>query len=345
MPVTADAIPFNSTNLGYGSSVVDLVSQQNGHLWSAQYYVYTTFPIQTMSKLGANVFTTYVQCPNGLFQYARYETATGASWMMQQNVRSYHGSPLYKYDQLCTSGYYGSRHSDVVFYWQAYNGNAGTATKGYYPGVTPQPSFTDVSLSHWAYTFIEPVYQMRIMDLWAIYHNCGLLVFCPDLPVQRSEMAYFLERGIRGIPGSSENIPKGSGSVFYDVPQSYENIWTPVGWPTTNVVGFIEKLSSDGITGGCLINPLRYCPDATVTRAQMAVFMLRAEHGSSYTPPAVGSTSFSDVPANYWAAAWIQQLYNEGITGGCATSPLRYCPEQPITRAEMAVFLMRTFAP
>ena len=32
LPVTADAIPFNSTNLGYGSSVVDLVSQQNGHL-------------------------------------------------------------------------------------------------------------------------------------------------------------------------------------------------------------------------------------------------------------------------------------------------------------------------
>jgi hypothetical protein len=75
----------------------------------------------------------------------------------------------------------------------------------------------------------------------------------------------------------------------------------------------------------------------------MAVFLLRSEHGTSYSPPAVGSsTGFTDVPTTYWAAAWIKQLVVEGITSGCG--PDTYCPEQPVTRAQMAVFLVRTFS-
>jgi len=58
----------------------------------------------------------------------------------------------------------------------------------------------------------------------------------------------------------------------------------------------IERLYDSSITGGCAINPLRYCPNNNVTRAQMAVFLLKGKHGSSYTPPPVGtSTGFSDV--------------------------------------------------
>jgi hypothetical protein len=38
-----------------------------------------------------------------------------------------------------------------------------------------------------------------------------------------------------------------------------------------------------------------------------------------------------------------QQLYAEGITSGCSSSPLKYCPESPVTRAQMAVFLVKTF--
>ena len=86
--------------------------------------------------------------------------------------------------------------------------------------------------------------------------------------------------------------------------------------------------------------PLNYCPDSTVTRAQMAVFLLKGIHGSSYTPPAVGaSTGFSDVATNYWAAAWIKQLAAEGITGGCGSG--NYCPDATVTRAQMAIFLLK----
>jgi hypothetical protein len=74
----------------------------------------------------------------------------------------------------------------------------------------------------------------------------------------------------------------------------------------------------------------------------MAVFLLRSKHGSIYIPPAVGtSTGFSDVSTSYWAAAWIKQLVAEGITSGCGTDT--YCPEAPVTRAQMAVFLVKAF--
>jgi hypothetical protein len=72
----------------------------------------------------------------------------------------------------------------------------------------------------------------------------------------------------------------------------------------------------------------------------MAVFLLRAKHGSSYVPPAAVGV-FPDVPNSYWAASWIEQLTAEGITSGCGGG--NYCPEQPVSRAQMAVFLVRTF--
>ena len=104
---------------------------------------------------------------------------------------------------------------------------------------------------------------------------------------------------------------------------------------------FIERLYSAGITGGCNMSPLQYCPEGIVTRAQMAVFLLRGIHSSSYAPPAIGAGSgFGDVPIDYWSGAWIKQLAAEGITTGCGNG--NYCPEHPVTRAQMAVFLLRS---
>ena len=111
--------------------------------------------------------------------------------------------------------------------------------------------------------------------------------------------------------------------------------------PTTHWAWmFIERLYSAGVTGGCGTSPLLYCPDASVTRAEMAVFLLKGKHGSSYQPPAVGaSTGFNDVATTHWAAAWIKQLAVESITAGCGNG--NYCPNAPVTRAEMAVFLLK----
>ncbi len=126
--------------------------------------------------------------------------------------------------------------------------------------------------------------------------------------------------------------------TFADVPPAHPfsgeaNVW---------YYDFVHSLYNAGVTGGCTTSPLNYCPENPVTRAQMAVFLLKAKHGASYTPPDVGAgTGFGDVPADYWAAAWIKQLAAESITGGCGGG--NYCPETPVTRAQMAVFLVRTF--
>jgi hypothetical protein len=44
-----------------------------------------------------------------------------------------------------------------------------------------------------------------------------------------------------------------------------------------------------------------------------------------------------------FAADFIEDLYNRGITGGCSASPLLYCPNNPVNRGQMATFLVRTF--
>ena len=179
--------------------------------------------------------------------------------------------------------------------------------------------FSDISNSHWAWDYIQRLYEAGITG------GCGVHPFryCTEEIVTRAQMAVFLEKGIWGSTFTAPNVTP----TFTDTVGHWAEDW-------------IEALRSDGITGGCGTN--LYCPEYPVTRAQMAVFLLKSKYGSGYTPPVVGaSTGFTDVPTTHWAAAWIKQLAVEGITGGCGTN--LYCPENPVTRAQMAVFLVRTF--
>lgn len=137
-------------------------------------------------------------------------------------------------------------------------------------------------------------------------------------------MAIFL---LRAKHGSGYVPPVASGTVFQDVPASY--------WAAS----WIEQLSAEGITSGCG-NGL-YCPDGIVSRDQMAIFLLRAAHGSGYVPPLGSGSLFGDVPSGYWAGAWIEELVAEGIAAGCGNG--NFCPTASVTRDEMAVFLVRAF--
>jgi hypothetical protein len=187
-------------------------------------------------------------------------------------------------------------------------------------GVGPPSAFADVPPSHWAWSWIKRLAQAGITN------GCATLLYCPENNVTRAEMAKFLLKGMHG----RNYMPPAATSVFSDVPTTY---WA---------ADWIGQLYQEGITNGCATDPLRYCPDSNVTRAEMAKFLLRAKYGSMYTPPAVGtSTGFTDVPTSFWAAAWIKQLAAEGITSGCGGS--NYCPNLPVTRAEMAKFLVLTF--
>ncbi len=108
--------------------------------------------------------------------------------------------------------------------------------------------------------------------------------------------------------------------------------------PSTNpFYAFIENLFHNGVTGGCATG---YCPGNNVTRAQMAVFLLKARYGAGFIPRPATGTTFTDVPASNPFAPWIEELAREGVTGGCGSG--QYCPDNAVTRQQMAVFLLKT---
>ncbi len=181
-------------------------------------------------------------------------------------------------------------------------------------------TFSDVPLTYWASSYIERLFNAGITG------GCGTDIYCPDNSVTRAQMAIFL---LKGIHGSSYAPPAvGVSTGFGDVATDY---WA---------AAWIKQLAAEGITGGC--GGGNYCPDNVVTRAQMAIFLLKARNGSGYTPPAVGvSTGFNDVATDAFGAAFIKQLVADGITAGCGNS--NYCPNDSVTRAQMAVFLVRAF--
>ncbi len=101
---------------------------------------------------------------------------------------------------------------------------------------------------------------------------------------------------------------------------------------------FVEKLVRNAITAGC--GGGNYCPGSSVTRAQMAVFLLRAKDGPAYTPPACIVPAFNDVPCSSGFAIWVNELALRGVTAGCGGG--NYCPSSAVTRDQMAVFLLVT---
>ena len=178
-------------------------------------------------------------------------------------------------------------------------------------------SFADVPVSNPFYAKIETLYHNGVTA------GCSDGTYCPSASVTRAEMAVFL---LKGKLGEVYVPPPGSGTRFADVP------------PGSFALDWIEDLADSGITAGCAAN--YYCPNSSVTRSEMAVFLLKAEHGSAYVPPpAVGV--FADVPVSSHFAPWIEELFTEGITAGCGGDD--YCPDAPNTRDQMAAFLDATF--
>ena len=181
-------------------------------------------------------------------------------------------------------------------------------------------SFPDVATSHQFYVFIENLFHNGVTG------GCGGGDFCPGDPVTRGQMAVFL---LKGEHGGTYAPPACASTMFADVP-----------CPGAQFVDWINQLASEGITGGC--GNGNYCPTSSVTRGQMAVFLLKGEHGGAYVPPACSATMFGDVECpGAQFVDWINQLATEGITGGCGNG--NYCPQDSVTRGQMAVFLVKTF--
>jgi hypothetical protein len=128
--------------------------------------------------------------------------------------------------------------------------------------------------------------------------------------------------------GDTKNWKLHIGGSFTDV---------PVG---TGQYRFVENVLHNGVTAGC--GGTAFCPSSSVTRQQMAVFLLVSKEGAGYVPPACVTPVFTDVPCASPFAKWIDELAARGVTGGCG--PTTFCPTSAVTRAQMSVFLLVTLA-
>jgi hypothetical protein len=253
----------------------------------------------------------------GLYDFAELKVATSYFtnlyvWDLCNSTNTYGWVPL----DIDLSAYGGQTIAIII----EIHTNGQYYSSLFIDDVSLYDTFADVSYDYWAENYVQRLYNAGITG------GCGNSMYCPETGVTRDQMAVFLERGIHGSSFAPPAPVPGTG--FADVGMTY---WA---------AAWIKQLAVDGITGGC--GSGLYCPQSPVTRAQMAVFLLRSKYGASYTPPDVGTSSgFADVPTSYWAAAWIKQLVVEGITAGCGANT--YCPESPVTRAQMAIFLVKTF--
>jgi hypothetical protein len=120
----------------------------------------------------------------------------------------------------------------------------------------------------------------------------------------------------------------------------------PVSFTDTNGHVFesaVSWLAGHGITEGC--NPpdnTRFCPDRRVTRGEMSALFKRAvEELIAVDPASIDPARFSDTQSSIFvnSTAW---LAASGVTVGCnPPDNTKFCPDQYVTRGELAVFLKR----
>ena len=176
------------------------------------------------------------------------------------------------------------------------------------------PVFTDIGEAGMHQRAVQALADLGVLT----GTGCDPERLCPREPLKRWTMAVWVARA-RQLPG----LESARGSRFADVDA---HLW----WSR-----HVEVFAEAGITMGCATHPRRYCPHENVTRAQMASFLVRTFD----LDPAV-SAGFVDVGTNAHAAN-VDSLFASGITAGCGTGPLRYCPDQSVTKAQMATFLAR----
>jgi len=177
-----------------------------------------------------------------------------------------------------------------------------------------------VPTSNGFYRFVETLLHKGVTG------GCGTDTYCPTSSTTREQMAAFVLVAKEGAGYSPTACSP--PNIFTDVPE------------TSPFCRFIEELSNRGVVSGCGTG--LYCPSDPVTRAQMAIFVLKTLD-PTLTPPACSPPNlFSDVPETSPFCAWIEELANRGVVSGCGGGA--YCPTNPVTRGQMGVFLTLTFS-
>ena len=110
----------------------------------------------------------------------------------------------------------------------------------------------------------------------------------------------------------------------------------------------INALYGLGVLTGTECEENRICPNDELTRWLAAVWLVRVLDGEE--PPAITESRFADVNASpmwedsMWFAPHVERLAELEVTVGCSvTAPARYCPDEGLSRAQVASWLVRAF--
>jgi pimeloyl-ACP methyl ester carboxylesterase len=151
----------------------------------------------------------------------------------------------------------------------------------------------------------------------------------PSLQIEVIKRAEISKSVLQAIYGYEYIPPTASGIIYSDVqPGDFNADW-------------IEKLALDGITEGC--SATQFCPDMVVTKEQLSKILLKALFNNipGYKPPVASGSVFNDISINRFAAEWIEELFNQGITEGCDAN--KFCPKQAVTLEGFTHMLNKTF--
>ena len=145
---------------------------------------------------------------------------------------------------------------------------------------------------------------------------------CPNDPLQRWIAAVWLVRLIDGDDPAAV-----TESRFEDVNAS--SMWEESVWYAPHV----ERLADLEITVGCTQDPLNFCPDVNLSRAQVASWLARA-----FDLESDESQGFVDAVGSVHEAN-INAVVAAGVMSGCSTSPKNFCLTDTVTKGEMARYV------
>ena len=149
--------------------------------------------------------------------------------------------------------------------------------------------------------------------------DADLDLFCPERSVTRAQLAVMLIRATEG----EVSLPAATGNVYTDVAA---NAW---------YAPYVERFALQAWT-----NPQgAFRPSDPATRADVAEFIARLL--PTVTRASTASGIFTDVPADHPYIRAIEALAVADVTKGCSSDPPRFCPDRPVTRAQLASLLVR----
>jgi len=156
---------------------------------------------------------------------------------------------------------------------------------------------------------------------WGVASGRTATTFDPAGPVTRGQLASFVARTLEA---SGLALPTGAPDAFADDDDSVHQ-------PRIDQLAALRVVQ--GRTDGT------FAPEAVVTRAEMATFLVRAHDVLAATPLPAGPNRFADDDASVHAGN-IDKIAAAGLAGG--TSATTYAPTAPVQRGQMATFLART---